>query len=62
MNFVLLNCLVAIGFDETAITVSEDVGSISVSVTLVQQIAISVTVDVMVVSGTAMEGSGQYVI
>ena len=52
--------IVAIGFDETAIAVREDAGSISVSVTLVQQIAITVTVDVTYRSDTAVERSGQY--
>ena len=44
--------------------VGEDVGTIGVPVTLAQEIAAPVTVDFMIVSGTAMEGSlnGQYII
>ena len=40
-------------------TVDEDSGTINVPVTLAQEIAVPVTVDFMIVSGTAMEGEGQ---
>ena len=57
----LLTCivgLVAIGFDEVDITVSENVSNVLVSVTLVQEIATPVNVEIDVVNGTAMEGVG----
>ena len=52
-----------IGFDEMDMTVDEDAGTINVPVTLAQEIAVPVTVDFMIVSGTAMEGplNGQYI-
>ena len=49
-----------LGFDEADRSVNEDAGTIQVAVTLVQEIAVPVTVDVAVVSGTAVEGDGQY--
>ena len=49
-----------VGFDEADRSVSESAGTIQVAVTLVQEVAVLVTVDVTVISGTAVEGEGQY--
>ena len=49
---------VVIGFDEVDITVSENVSNVLVSVTLEQEIATPVNVEIDVVNGTAMEGEG----
>ena len=48
-----------IGFDEVNITVSENVTDVLVSVTLAQEIAIPVTMDIVVANGTATDGEGQ---
>ena len=55
--------IVTIGFNEVDMTVDEDAGTINVPVSLAQEIAVPVTVDFMIVSGTAMEGpaNGQYI-
>ena len=42
-------------------TVNEDAGTINVPVTLAQEIAVPVTVDIALVNGTAMEGEGQFI-
>ena len=53
---------VTVGFEAGTLTVSEDVGTIQVAVTLQQDVAIPVTVDIMAVNGTAVEQQGQYVL
>ena len=47
-----------IGFEEISISVSENIGSVVIPVTLVQMIAVPVIVDYAVVNGTAKEGEG----
>ena len=49
-----------VGFEAEALTVDEDIGSIQVAVTLQWDVAVSVTVNIMAVSGTAMDQRGQY--
>ena len=49
-----------VGFDVAAITVSEG-DKVGVAVTLQQDVAVPVTVDITAVSGTAVEQRGQYV-
>ena len=50
-----------VGFDATAMTVSEGDG-VAVAVTLQQDVAVPVTVDINAVSGTAVDQRGQYVL
>ena len=63
--YVILSCSwhtsgpVFIGFDEVDITVIENISIVLVPVSLVQEIAVPVTVDYTVVDGTAIEGEGQ---
>ena len=45
-----------VGFEDSAIEVSENAGIILIPVTLTQEIAVPVTVDVSYISGTAMQG------
>lgn len=49
---------VVIGFEEISISVSENIGSVVIPVTLVQMIAVPVIVDYAVVNRTAREGEG----
>ena len=49
-----------VGFNVAAITVSEG-DNVRVAVTLQQDVAVPVTVDVNAISGTAVELQGQYV-
>ena len=51
---------VTIGFEAGTLTVGEDVGTIRVAVTLQQDVAVPVTVGIVAVSGSAVEGQGQY--
>ena len=46
------------GFDQAGLTVGESDGDLMVSVSVLQAIASTVSVDVAVVSGTAMEQKG----
>ena len=59
-NCYLLTSLgtVVIGFDEVNITVNENDRHVLVSVTLEQEIATPVNVEIDVVNGTAIEGVG----
>ena len=50
--------IVTIGFDEAVIAVSEDYGTIHVFVTLLEEVSTQVTVDILIINGTAMEGHG----
>ena len=50
-----------VGFRVRTVTVAEDVGTIQVEVTLQQNVAVDVTVDIMAVSGTAVEQQGHYI-
>ena len=47
-----------VGFDQPMMTVSEDAGEISVVVRLDQEVAVPVTVNFDIVSGSAVEGEG----
>ena len=49
---------VIVGFRARTVTVAEDVGTIQVVVTLQQDVAVNVTLDIMAVSGTAVEQQG----
>ena len=46
------------GFEEANLTVPEDAGSISIPVTIKQQVHKDITVDVLIIDGSAMEKSG----
>ena len=62
LAYDLFTCIVGpvvIGFDELDITVSENVSNVLVSVTLEQEIATPVNVEIDVVNGTAIEGVGK---
>ena len=48
-----------VGFEDSDIEVSEDAGTILIPVTLTQEIAVSVSVDFSVMSGTAMQGPNE---
>ena len=50
-----------VGFRARTVTVVEDVGTIQVEVTLQQDVAVNVTLDIMAISGTAVEQEGQYI-
>ena len=49
---------VTVGFDVADMTVAESVGSINVPVTLQQNVAVPVIVNVQVIAGTATAGPG----
>ena len=49
---------VAVKFEETSTTVAEDSGSIELSVGLWTEVAVPVSVDIVVSNGTALEGKG----
>ena len=52
---------VTVGFEARTMTVAEDAGTIQVEVTLQQNVAVRVTVDITAVSETAVEQKGQYI-
>lgn len=52
---------VIVGFEARSMTVAEDVGTTQIEVTLQQEVAVSVTVDITAVSGKAVEQQGQSV-
>ena len=49
---------VTVGFAGTSTTVAEDSGSIELSVGLWTEVAVPVSVDIVVSNGTALEGKG----
>ena len=50
--------MVTVEFEETSTTVAEDSGSIELSVGLWTEVAVPVSVDIVVSNGTALEGKG----
>ena len=61
LTIYFLTDTVTVGFDGKSRTVSEDGGGANVSVSLRNEAAVSVSVDVVVVNGTAIEGQGIYI-
>ena len=49
---------VTVKFEETSTTVAEDSGSIELSVGLWTEVAVPVSVDIVISNGTALEGKG----